>query len=258
MSRRVAVTGSASGIGQAVAATLAAQGDTVIGIDLHDADVCADLSDPAGRREVVDAVHLRCGGVLDALVTCAGLSGTTAATVAVNYFGTADLVEGLRPALAAAEAPRVAAVASISGTQPFDTEVVEACLARDETTALERAGKLADDGQGRCLYPSSKVAVARWLRSTCIAPGWAEEGIALNAVAPGVVLTPMSEPMLRDERMRAVTEQAVPMPLHGFAPPEAVARALCWLAGAGTTHITGQVLYVDGGAETTLRGAQAY
>lgn len=258
MSRRVAVTGSASGIGRAVASLLAAQGDTVIGVDLTDAEVCADLSDASARRDAVAAVWQRCGGVLDALVTCAGLSEPDVATVSVNYFGTAELVEALRPALAAAQAPRVAAVASISGTQTFDADVTDACLDADEQSALSRAQHVVARGDGRQIYPSSKVAVARWLRRTCVAPGWADSGIAVNAVAPGVVLTPMSEPMLRDEKVRAVTEQAVPMPLHGFASPEAVARALCWLASAETTHITGQILYVDGGAETTLRGPEVF
>lgn len=258
MSRRVAVTGAASGIGRAVATRLSGQGDTVIGIDLKDAGVCADLADAEGRSQAVAAVREQCGGVLDALVTCAGISRPDPATVAVNFFGTAALVEALRPELAAAQAPRVAAVASIAGTQPYDPAVVDACLAGDEGAALERARVAVDRGEGQRLYPSSKVAVGRWLRRTCVAPGWADAGIAVNAVAPGVVLTPMTEPLLRDERMRAVAEQAVPMPLHGFARPEAIARALCWLASAETTHITGQVLYVDGGAEATLRGPEVF
>lgn len=258
MSRRVAVTGSASGIGRAVAALLAERGDTVIGVDLKGADVCADLSKALGRRDAVTGVWERCGGVLDALVTCAGLSKIEAATVSVNYFGTAELIEALRPALAASEAPRVAAVASISATQPFDSDVVEACLHGDEQAALHRVDDVIARGDGRQVYPSSKVAVARWLRRICVGPGWADAGIAVNAVAPGVVLTPMAEPLLADEKMRAVTEEAVPMPLHGFAPPEVVARALCWLASAETTHITGQILYVDGGAEATLRGPEVF
>lgn len=258
MSRRVAVTGVASGIGRAVAEQLAGQGDEVIGIDLRDADVSADLSEDAGRRAAVDGVLRRCGGALDAIVTCAGLSGEDPRIVSVNHFGTARLVTGLRAALAASEAPRVAAVASISGTQPFDADVVAACLGDDEQEALRCAEVAVDRGDGRQLYPSSKVAVTRWLRRTCVQQGWADSGIAVNAVAPGVVQTPMAESMLRDERMRAAAEKAVPMPLHGVASAETVARALCWLASAQTTHITGQVLYVDGGAEATLRGETAF
>lgn len=258
MSRRVAVTGSASGIGSAVAEQLAGHGDTVIGVDLKDAEVCADLSTAAGRQEAVSAVTERCDGVLDAIVPCAGLSKPDVATVAVNYFGTAELVADLRGVLAAAEAPRVAAVASIAGTQPFDAEIVAACLAGDEQEALRLGADVVARGGGYGLYPSSKVALARWLRRTCVQEGWADAGIAMNAVAPGVVLTPMTAPLLADTQMRAAAEQAVPMPLHGFAQPETIARALCWLASAETTHITGQILYVDGGAEVTLRGPETF
>jgi NAD(P)-dependent dehydrogenase (short-subunit alcohol dehydrogenase family) len=67
----IAISGSRSGIGAATAAALSALGHHLIGIDLRDADVCADLSDPAGRAAAVQAVLLRCDGVLDGLVLCA-------------------------------------------------------------------------------------------------------------------------------------------------------------------------------------------
>lgn len=258
MSRCVAVTGSASGIGRAVSELLVEQGDTVIGVDRADAAVCADLSAPAGRRAAAAEVREQCGGVLDALVACAGLADSDPATVAVNYFGVVEFAEALRPELAAAAAPRVGVVASISGTQPFDTDVIEACLAGDEDAALRCAANVVERGAWQQVYPSSKVALARWLRRTAIAPGWADAGIAVNAVAPGVVRTPMSEEMLRDEAIRAAAEKAVPMPLHGIAAAADVARPLCWLVSAAATHITGQVLYVDGGAEATLRGAEVF
>src|SRR5699024_1644146 len=167
-----------------------------------------------------------------------------------------ELATALRPALAAAWAPRVAVVASISGTQPFDAEVVSCCAAGREQDARRRAADGDAVGHGHRLCPSSKVALTRWVRRSCVAPGWADAGIALNAVAPGVVRTPMTEPLLRDDTMRAAAENAVPMPLHGIASPAAISRPLCWLVSPETTHITGQVLYVDGGAEATLRGQQ--
>jgi NAD(P)-dependent dehydrogenase (short-subunit alcohol dehydrogenase family) len=49
-----AVTGSASGMGQAVAQKLRANGHTVIGVDIKEADVVADLSTPAGRRAAAE------------------------------------------------------------------------------------------------------------------------------------------------------------------------------------------------------------
>ena len=62
--RTVAVTGSASGIGAAVRAACEAAGDTVVGVDLRDAEALADLGTPAGRQAAVAAVGGRCGGRL--------------------------------------------------------------------------------------------------------------------------------------------------------------------------------------------------
>jgi NAD(P)-dependent dehydrogenase (short-subunit alcohol dehydrogenase family) len=257
MSRRIAVTGAASGIGRALAQQLAASGDIVIGVDLKDADVCADLGTDAGRSHAVESVLEQCGGVLDGLVACAGINNPSPTLIAVNFFGVTALAEGLRPALAAAPAPRAAVVGSISGTQPVDAEVVEACLAGDEAAALARAAVVMGEGPQK-LYPSSKSALAQWMRRVCVTPDWAGAGIPLNAVAPGVVRTPMSEPLFADERMKAVMDRAVPMPLNGYMDADTIATALGWLISPENTHMTGQVLYVDGGAEASLRGPAVF
>ena len=253
MSRRIVVTGSASGIGQALARQLSEAGEAVIGVDLKDADVCVDLGTPDGRANAVASVLDRCGGTLDALVACAGINNPSPALLSVNFFGVTALVDGLRPALAAAAAPRAAVVGSISGTQPVDPQVVAACLAGDEAAALARAQVVMREAPQK-LYPSSKSALAQWMRRVCVSHDWAGAGIPLNAVAPGVVRTPMSEPLFADERMKAVMDHAVPMPLHGYADADTIAATLGWLIGTQNTHMTGQVLYVDGGAEVSLRG----
>jgi NAD(P)-dependent dehydrogenase (short-subunit alcohol dehydrogenase family) len=257
MSRRIAVTGSSSGIGQALAQQLRSAGETVIGIDLKDAEVCADLGSADGRTEAIGSVLEQCGGVLDGLIACAGINNPSPSLVSVNFFGVTAVAEGLRSALAAAPAPRAAVVGSISGTQPVDAQVVEACLAGDEPAALARAEVVMGEGPQK-LYPSSKAALAQWLRRESVTPEWAGAGIPLNAVAPGVVRTPMSEPLFADERMKALMDRAVPMPLNGYAGPEAIAAALGWLISPENTHMTGQVLYVDGGAEASLRGPSLF
>lgn len=257
MSRSIVVTGAASGIGRSLAELLVERGDTVIGVDLEGTEVCADLSTPRGRRQAADAVSRRCDGVLDAAVCCAGSSVPRPGTVGVNYFGTVGFVEALRSELATARQPRVAVVGSITDTQDFDENITKSCLAGDEEAAVKHAEAAVERGDARRIYPSSKVAVARWLRRTCVSPGWADAGIPMNAVAPGVVLTPMTAPVLGDERMRRAAEEAVPMPLNGHAEPAVIARALRWLVSVENTHVTGQVLYVDGGAEVTLHGAEA-
>jgi NAD(P)-dependent dehydrogenase (short-subunit alcohol dehydrogenase family) len=258
MVRQVVVTGAASGIGSAVRELLRGRGDEVIAVDLRDADVVADLSAPAGRRTAADGVLRRAGGVVDAVVACAGTAAPTEAAIAVNYFGVVELLEALRPALARADRPRAAVVSSIAATQPADADVVAACARGDEDGALALAATVAAAGGGMLLYPSGKLALARWVRRTAVTPAWAGAGIALNAAAPGVVVTPMTEALLASEEGRAMVDRAVPMPLHGHAPPEAVAHLLAWLIAPENTHVTGQVIFVDGGADAILRGPDVF
>ncbi|CRK57802.1 putative 3-alpha-hydroxysteroid dehydrogenase [Alloactinosynnema sp. L-07] len=251
--RTIAVTGSASGIGAALTSLLREQGIRVVGVDLRDAEVVADLATPSGRVAAAEAVTAAADGVLDGVVTCAGTSVPGELMVKVNYFGTTEFVSALQPALAKSSAPRVAVVGSISATQRADDAVVAACLAGDESAALAAAAVAIADGRARQLYPSSKSALARWARRTSVEDGWANAGIPLNVVAPGVVLTPMTAALIADPAMKQVMDAAVPMPLNGYLRPEDVARVLAFLVSPENSHITGQVVYVDGGAEAVLR-----
>ncbi len=258
MSRLIVVTGSASGIGAAVVSHLEAQGDRVIGVDLAGATICADLSTVDGRSAAVAEVLSQSGGVVDGIVTCAGMSGSSPALPLVNYFGTTELIEGLQAALAASSAPRVVLIGSISGTHPVDQALVTALLADDESSAVSLTEAANADGRGMQLYPSSKSAVTQWARRTSVAPGWADAGIAINTVAPGVVLSPMTAGLIKDPAMKEIMDSAVPMPLHGYAEPEDLARVVGYFLSPELTHVTGQVLYVDGGAEATLRPADRF
>nr|AIA13721.1 Enoyl-(Acyl carrier protein) reductase [uncultured bacterium] len=251
--RTIAVTGSASGIGAALSSLLREQGHRVIGVDLRDAEVIADLATSEGRLAAASSVSAAADGVLDGVVTCAGTSMPSPVLVQLNFFGTTEFITALQPALAASPVPRVAVVGSISATQQADDDVVAACLAGDESLALKAAAATIADRRAHQLYPSSKSALAQWVRRTAIEPGWASAGIPLNVVAPGVVLTPMTEELIADPAMKEIMDTAVPMPLNGYLQASDVAQVLAFLVSEENSHITGQVVFVDGGAEVTLR-----
>lgn len=249
MSRTYAITGSASGIGAAFRRRLEEHGARVVGIDLHDAEVIADLATVEGRALAVASVAAMTGGVLDAVVSCAGIAATEPVVVRVNYFGAVAVVAGLRPLLARATTPSALIVTSASVVHPVDDALVEACLAGDEEAACRLPG--ATGGLG---YASSKRALARWVRRQAVTTEWAGAQIALNAVAPGTVETPLSAPVLADQAGEAYIDAAVPMPFGGHARPEELAPLLEFLTGPDCLHVTGQVLFVDGGADAVLMG----
>ncbi len=255
MTRTYVVTGSASGIGKAATELLTSQGHRVIGVDVHDADIVADLTTEAGRAELAERVRELTGGRIDAIIANAGLATPTIATVGVNYFGMVETLERLRPMLEGSDAPRAVGVSSMASLMPVDEDLLAAELANNEPEALARADVLAADAEhGQLIYATTKVGICRWIRRNAATPEWAGAGIPLNAVAPGVILTPMVAPFMGTEESREQLAAMVPMPLNGFAEPIVVARLLAWLASEENTHLCGQVIFVDGGSDVVIRG----
>ncbi len=166
----------------------------MIGVDIHDAEVEVDLSTAAGRAELVTRVTEESAGKIDAIIANAGLATPTATTVAVNYFGTVATLTGLRPLLVGSPAPRAVATASMASLFPPDQALLDALLLGDEAAALARAAELEAAGgdPANQIYGTTKRALALWIRRNAAKPEWAGAGIPLNAIAPGVVETPMT------------------------------------------------------------------
>ena len=249
--RTAALSGSASGIGRAVRERLERGGQRVIGVDLRDADVLADLATPAGRAAATDGVLQACGRSLDAVVACAGLGPEhedAAAIVSVNYFGAVAFLEGVRGVLGAGRAPAAVAVSSNSATLSpgADGPLAAACLAGDETEAR----RLAADGTGA--YAASKLALARFVRRNATGADWAGAGIRLNAVAPGATLTPLLQRGLDHPTLGAAI-RGFPIPLGSFGEPDRIASAIAFLLGPDAGFCCGSVLFVDGGSDALLR-----
>lgn len=254
--RTYVVTGAGSGIGAATATLLRERGFTVIGVDLKGAEVEADLSTAEGRTAAVTKAVELANGKVDAVIACAGISAPIPLTVKVNYFGVTEFLDQIAPVLAKSDSPRAAVVSSMASLQPNSAQLVDALLAGDEAKAVEIGQKLADEGPGAGYlnYPSSKRALSRWVRRESITPRFAGAGIPLNAVAPGTVTSPMTEQLLATEEGRKMVDDNVPMPLNYHSEPIVLARLLAWLTSEENTHTTGQTIYIDGGADATLRG----
>jgi len=250
--RTIVVSGSASGIGAAVRARLEGDGARVLGVDLHDTEVTADLGTRAGRQTALDAILAACERRLDGVVACAGLGPHVPRAdliVGVNYFGAVALLEGLREALAAGAPSAAVAISSNSSTiAGRDGPLVAACLDGDEAGARGVATEL--DGQG--VYAGSKLALARWVRRHAPQAVWAGAGIRLNAVAPGAVRTPLLEGGLADPVYGDLI-RAFPIPTGGFGRPEQIAAAVSFLLSPDASFCCGSVLFVDGGSDALIR-----
>ena len=243
----IAITGSAGGIGGATRARLEAAGARVIGVDVRDAEVIADLSTPDGRAAMVEGVTAASGGELDGLVAAAGVTHDDGGIVtAINYFGAVATLEGLRPLLAGRPGASAVAVSSNSTTtQPgVPVELAEACLAGDEAAAV------AVSGHGIGAYAASKLALARWVRRQAVSDAWIGSGIRLNAIAPGLIATPMTA---ETEEMILGLGDIFPVPIARAGRADEVAALLAYLLGPDAGFFVGSVITMDGGTDAKLR-----
>ncbi|MGQ0804211.1 MAG: SDR family oxidoreductase [Actinomycetota bacterium] len=244
------VTGSAGGIGGAIRTRIEAEGHEVIGVDVLDAEVRADLASSDGRQAAIDEIGRVAGHALDGLVVAAGIGGSTGApsslVARVNYFGAVTLLDGLRPLLERGDRPAAVAIASNSATAvPLeDSTLVDLLLAGDEAGAADVADRLG----GELVYAHSKLALARAVRHRVQA--WGDAGVRLNAVAPGPVLTALTQQAL-DHPVTGPLIRQYPIPLDRWGEQEEIAEAVWFLLATGA-WVHGAVLYVDGGTDALL------
>lgn len=257
MSRYV-VTGARSGIGRAVAERLAASGDDVITVDLDHADVIADLATAEGRGAAADGVLDRCDGRLDGAVLAAGIGpisgrGMARRILDVNYFGTVDLLQAWRPALAASRRARVVAISSnaTTTTPVVPNRAVKALLAGDAARAAGAVGRFGARAPVFA-YAASKIAVSRWVRRQAVTPDWAGSGIRLNALAPGAVRTPLLAAQLADPAQAKLLKE-FPVPIGDFGDPGAIADWAVFMLGPAADFLCGSVVFVDGGSDAWFR-----
>ena len=223
-----------------------------MGVDKDETDVVADLATTEGRRRAIDACTERSGGTLHAIVTCAGLAAlpkrSGSLLTAVNYFGTVEILEGLRPLLAQGGAA-VAFSSNSTTVQPgIPADLVAACLDHDEL----RAAAIADSRGALVAYPASKLALAHWVRHHATGKDWAGAGLRLNAVAPGLIDTPMVAGMRADPDTAPMLDM-LPIPMGRAGQPEEIAALVEFLVGPDAAFFCGAVLFCDGGSDALLR-----
>jgi NAD(P)-dependent dehydrogenase (short-subunit alcohol dehydrogenase family) len=261
--RRALVTGSSSGIGEAIARALARQGVRVVihGRNRERAErvtesiraeggkawlALADLAQPDGARVLAKNAREALGGI-DILVNNAGgadegmkpwLETDAAqwqASFEQNVFSAVRLIRELAPAMKSAGWGRIIQVSSAVATQPF---VVG-----------------PDYAAAKAAMVNSTVSLAKDLGSS---------GITVNTISPGPILTPAAERVFRDigrqrgwgedwaEIERQAVAHLVPNALGRIGRVEEVADAVLFLASPRAGFIHGANLRVDGGYVTAI------
>lgn len=248
-SRIIVVTGASGGIGRATGDVLKAAGHSVISVDLRDAQVNVDLGTMTGRQALVEKVRTLAPDGIDGIVANAAVASENSSAITVNYFGAVLTLELLRPYLRL-EAPRAVVISSRALLRPVNDQILNACLKRDETLAIELAEGLPRDLR-HVLYPTGKKALGIWMRSVAASNDWAGLGIALNGIAPGTIETPMTA-MQSDQQRQAIIDES-PMPLGGVGEAHEIASLIKFLVASENSMLSGQMLFADGGGETLLR-----
>jgi 3-oxoacyl-[acyl-carrier protein] reductase len=227
------VTGAARGIGAATARALAREGAFVW---------CVDLADDGALSALAREIH---GAALTVNITDADAAEALRAKLGDG---------GIDVLVHNAGITRDKTLAKMSDAQWDDVLAVNLGAILTVTSALE--GSLRDGGRvialssvagiagntGQTAYAASKAGVLGWVRASAVR--LAARGITVNAIAPGLIETKMTEAMPVTIREAARRLSA----LAQGGKPEDVAEAIAWLASPGAQGITGATLRVCGGA----------
>lgn len=237
------ITGGCSGIGRACALRFAGRGARVAIIDYvdtHAAEVLGEINaltsgayfaraDVADAGAVSDAMQSIADtlGRIDFLVNCAGIS---TAMVALADYSIADWNRGIG--------------INLNGTFHAMKYAIPVMLRNGGGAIVNLSSMMGQVAHpGGAAYVSSKHAVVGLGKAAAL--DYASQGIRVNTVGPGVIDTPMTQPALAIDAVRASMLAATPMGRFGQA--DEIAAVIVFLCSADASFITGAYYLVDGG-----------
>lgn len=233
------VTGGARGIGRELAAAFAAAGARVAIWDT-DGDAARAAATEVGAGAIADTVDVTDENGVDAAVE-----------TVLGAFGQIDFLinnAGIRHVAPIAEEPvdawRRTIDVNVNGTFICSKAVIPAMVAAGGghiVNLASMAGELAL--RERAAYNTSKAAIVGLTKSIAVEVG--DAGVYCNAVAPGVIETPLSAPYFEDESMVKVLRENSPMGRWGQV--DEISGPVLFLCSEESSFVNGVTLFVDGG-----------
>ena len=224
--RRAVVTGGLSGIGEAVAKRIAAEGGKVVVWDLG-GGIKTDISNWDSVQAAAAETVKQLGGI-DVLVNSAGIAGPTATvvdlkmedwhrTIAINLNGTFYTNRAVVPHMVAQSYGRIVNIASIAGKE---------------------------GNPNASAYSASKAAVIGLTKS--LGKELARTGIRVNCITPAAVKTAIFDQMTQQH----IDFMLSKIPMNRFGKVEEIAALVAWLASEECSFSTGAVFDISGGRAT--------
>ena len=235
----ILVTGAARGLGALFCQAIGAAGGTVLALGRDEAALAKMVVELPGKgHEIIvadvtdsEAVANQLKGLcFDGLVNNAGVAMSAALiasdedevrrVIDTNFLGSLWTLQAAVPALKASGGGVIVNIASVLGHRP-----------------------LAHTG----IYAASKAAIIHMTRSAALE--LARDGIRVNALAPGYVITDLNRSFLESEAGVKLKKRTV---FRRFATPDELIPALLFLLDPANTYMTGETLTIDGGMSAGL------